>query len=46
MTDLKKVKIEDLLNRDVRLPDKKLISKDIEGKVVLVTGACVSIGSQ
>tara|TARA_B100001142_G_scaffold209423_1_gene207558 strand:- start:1165 stop:3030 length:1866 start_codon:yes stop_codon:yes gene_type:complete len=46
VTDLKKVKIEDLLNRDVRLPDKKLISKDIEGKVVLVTGAGGSIGSQ
>ncbi len=46
LTDLKKVRIEDLLNRDERLPDKELISKDIEGKVVLVTGAGGSIGSQ
>lgn len=46
ITDLKKVKIEDLLKRDIRQPIKELISKDVTDKIVLVTGAGGSIGSQ
>lgn len=42
----KKINIEDLLERaEIRLDNKK-ISEDIAGKVVLVTGAAGSIGSE
>ena len=45
-SDLKRIKIEDLLNRDIREPDKHLMSKSISNKNVLVTGAGGSIGSE
>lgn len=40
------VSIKDLLNRDEVLPDESLLAADIRGKVVLVTGAGGSIGSE
>ena len=38
--------MNDLLGRSEVLPDDDLLRKDIEGKVVLVTGAGGSIGSE
>ncbi len=43
---LKKVKIEDLLGRKPIKLDTQKISKELEGKVVLVTGGAGSIGSE
>ena len=43
---IKKIKIEDLLERDVIKLDKKEISKQLHDKVILVTGASGSIGSE
>lgn len=43
---LKKVSIEELLGRDPVVPDEKLLAKNITGKVVMVTGAGGSIGSE
>lgn len=42
---LKKIKIEDLLGRSEIKLDKDKIKEEIQGKVVLVTGAAGSIGS-
>lgn len=46
VSDLKKIKIEDLLRRPIRKPDEDLLKKDIESKNILVTGAGGSIGSE
>ncbi len=43
---LRELQIEDLLGRDAIAPDKSLLDKSIRGKVVLVTGAGGSIGSE
>ncbi len=43
---IRKVKIEDLLGRDVIRLDKEKVSKDLAGKNVLITGASGSIGSE
>ncbi|WP_417602173.1 polysaccharide biosynthesis protein [Owenweeksia hongkongensis] len=43
---IKSVKIEDLLERDPIILDNVNISREIRGKVVLVTGAAGSIGSE
>jgi len=43
---IKKIKIEDLLGRNVIKLDEKKISKDLAGKVVLITGASGSIGGE
>jgi len=43
---IKKIKIEDLLERDPIQLDKEAIKKRISGKIVLVTGAAGSIGSE
>ncbi len=40
------VKIEDLLGRDVIQLDKEQVSKDLAGRDVLITGASGSIGSE
>jgi FlaA1/EpsC-like NDP-sugar epimerase len=46
VSDLKRVKIEDLLKREVREPNKELLKKDIQNRNVLITGAGGSIGSE
>jgi FlaA1/EpsC-like NDP-sugar epimerase len=43
---LRELDIEDLLGRDVALPNEILFSRNILGKTVLVTGAGGSIGSE
>lgn len=43
---LAKFQIEDLLERNPIVLDNKSISQDIQGKVVMVTGAAGSIGSE
>ena len=44
--DLHELDIEDLLGRDPVPPDDELLHRNIRGKVVLVTGAGGSIGSE
>ncbi len=44
--DVREIEIEDLLGRDQVKPDLQLISRCIAGKVVLVSGAGGSIGSE
>lgn len=44
--ELQDVKIEDLLGRDAVAPKMKLLHANIKGKVVMVTGAGGSIGSE
>jgi FlaA1/EpsC-like NDP-sugar epimerase len=44
--EVKEVEIEDLLGRDCVTPNHELLSNDIENKVVLITGAGGSIGSE
>jgi FlaA1/EpsC-like NDP-sugar epimerase len=46
VSDLKELDIEDLLGREQVAPDSSLLAKNIAGKVVLVTGAGGSIGSE
>jgi len=46
VSDLKKINIEDLLGRPIRKPDNTLLTKDVEQKNVLITGAGGSIGSE
>ncbi|MGY5778061.1 polysaccharide biosynthesis protein [Rhizobium sp. LEGMi135b] len=46
VSDLRELDIEDLLGRNVIVPDRGLIEKNIRGKVVMVTGAGGSIGSE
>ena len=45
-SDLRELDIEDLLGRDAVPPNVELLSKNIRGKAVLVTGAGGSIGSE
>lgn len=46
VSDLREVAIDDLLGRNRVSPDRDLIRKNIVGRVVLVTGAGGSIGSE
>jgi FlaA1/EpsC-like NDP-sugar epimerase len=46
IADLKEVSIKDLLGRDTVEPNKDLLSQNIADKVVMVTGAGGSIGSE
>ncbi|MDC0064458.1 polysaccharide biosynthesis protein [Gammaproteobacteria bacterium] len=46
VSDLRRIKIEDLLRREIRSPNKDLLKRDINGKNILVTGAGGSIGSE
>jgi len=46
LKQIKKYKIEDLLERDEIKLDKETIKKDVINKVILVTGAAGSIGSE
>jgi FlaA1/EpsC-like NDP-sugar epimerase len=43
---IKNIEIEDLLDRNPIVLDKKSISKQLKGKTVLITGAAGSIGSE
>ncbi|WJG10410.1 nucleoside-diphosphate sugar epimerase/dehydratase [Aliiglaciecola sp. LCG003] len=45
-SDVKQVEVEDLLGRDAVAPRENLMSANIKGKVVMVTGAGGSIGSE
>jgi FlaA1/EpsC-like NDP-sugar epimerase len=44
--DIRDVELEDLLGRDAVEPDRRLMSHCIAGKIVMVTGAGGSIGSE
>ena len=46
VSDLREIQIEELLGRDQVEPDPRLMSENISGKTVLVTGAGGSIGSE
>lgn len=46
ISELRAVTAEDLLGRDPVTPDPNLLSKNIEGRVVMVSGAGGSIGSE
>jgi FlaA1/EpsC-like NDP-sugar epimerase len=46
VSDLKELDIEDLLGRDPVPPNALMLAKNITGKVVMVTGAGGSIGSE
>lgn len=46
VSDLRELEIEDLLGRDTVSPNLLMLSKNIIGKTVLVTGAGGSIGSE
>jgi FlaA1/EpsC-like NDP-sugar epimerase len=46
LTDLKELDIEDLLGRDPVSPNPMMMAKNNTGKVVLITGAGGSIGSE
>ncbi len=46
VSDLRELDIDDLLGREPVAPDPQLLAKNIAGKVVLVTGAGGSIGSE
>jgi FlaA1/EpsC-like NDP-sugar epimerase len=46
LTDLQDLDVEDLLGRIAVLPNLRLLEQNVRGKVVLVTGAAGSIGSQ
>ena len=46
VSDIKDLTIEDLLNREQVKPNLELLNKNIHSKVVLVTGAGGSIGSE
>jgi FlaA1/EpsC-like NDP-sugar epimerase len=46
MSDVRELDIEDLLGREQVMPNHILLAKNIAGKVVLVTGAGGSIGSE
>lgn len=46
MQDLRELEIEDLLGREAIPPNKELLSKNIFGKAVMVTGAGGSIGGE
>ncbi len=46
INDLRELDIEDMLGRDAVTPNQILLGKNITGKIVLVTGAGGSIGSE
>jgi len=46
VSDLRELDIDDLLGREPVVPDPELLARNIRGKVVLVTGAGGSIGSE
>jgi FlaA1/EpsC-like NDP-sugar epimerase len=43
---IKKVKIEDLLERDPIVVDESLVNRDVENQTIMISGAAGSIGSE
>jgi FlaA1/EpsC-like NDP-sugar epimerase len=46
VSDLRPIDVEDLLGRDAVTPDLELLSAQVRGKAVMITGAGGSIGSE
>ena len=46
ISDLRPIDVEDLLGRDPVTPDIELLAANVRGKVVMITGAGGSIGSE
>jgi FlaA1/EpsC-like NDP-sugar epimerase len=46
VSDLRPIEVEDLLGRDPVSPDLELLTANVSGKVVMITGAGGSIGSE
>ena len=46
ISDIRELEVEDILGRDQILPNNQLLNKNVNSKVVLVTGAGGSIGSE
>lgn len=46
ISDLRELDIDDLLGRETVIPNEDLLSNDIAGKIVMVTGAGGSIGGE
>jgi FlaA1/EpsC-like NDP-sugar epimerase len=46
ISDVREIKVEDLLGRDAIVPNEVLLGRTIVGKTVLITGAGGSIGSE
>jgi FlaA1/EpsC-like NDP-sugar epimerase len=46
VSDLRPIDVEDLLGRDPVTPDLDLLAANVQGKVVMITGAGGSIGSE
>lgn len=46
ISDLRELDIDDLLGRDLVMPNRILLAKNINNKIVMVTGAGGSIGSE
>ena len=46
VSDLRPIDVEDLLGRDPVAPDTELLTAQVSGKVVMITGAGGSIGSE
>ena len=46
VSDIRELEIEDLLAREQVLPNEELLKKNIKSKIILVTGAGGSIGSE
>jgi UDP-N-acetylglucosamine 4,6-dehydratase len=46
VSDLRPIEVEDLLGRDPVSPDLELLATNVSGKVVMITGAGGSIGSE
>jgi FlaA1/EpsC-like NDP-sugar epimerase len=46
ISDLRPIDVEDLLGRDPVTPDLELLAANVHGKVVMITGAGGSIGSE
>jgi FlaA1/EpsC-like NDP-sugar epimerase len=46
VSDLRPIDVEDLLGRDPVTPDLELLTANVHGKVVMITGAGGSIGSE
>lgn len=46
VSDIRELTIDEILGRDPVVPDDELLTRDIKGKIVLVSGAGGSIGSE